>query len=221
MSRLITWVGWNIFLAAIPLAAAYTFSFLYSFDISKKNRIYTYLKYSFLPIVFLIWLAFLPNTCYLITEWRHLLASIIYSDVAQTKPGANRELLVWFAMQMLFYIAYSGIGMLLFVLSTRPIWRIVKHIKINAVWFAVPFFFINALGVYLGLIPRFNSWDVMHRPSVIVNEVVRVFSTSHLIGLVIGLAIFLWLVYLFFDIWIDGFKELVKSKEKSSDRNNL
>jgi uncharacterized membrane protein len=128
--------------------------------------------------------------------------------------------LVWFGIRMLFYIAYSGTGMLLFVLSTRPIWRIVKQMKIKAVWVAIPFFFINALGVYLGLIPRFNSWDIMHRPSVIINEILKVFQRSHLIGLVIGLALFLWLVYLFFDIWIDGFKERVKSKELNSVRNN-
>ncbi|MEI6521019.1 MAG: DUF1361 domain-containing protein [bacterium] len=221
MSALITWVGWNIFLAAIPLGAAYIFSFLYSYDASKEKKIYTYLKYSFLPIVFLIWLAFLPNTCYLITEWRHLLGSIVHSPHRTVQNyDSNRDVLVWFGIRMLFYIAYSGIGMLLFVLSTRPIWRIVKQMKIKAVWVAIPFFFINALGVYLGLIPRFNSWDIMHRPSVIINEILRVFQRSHLIGLVIGLALFLWLVYLFFDIWIDGFKERVKSKELNSDRNN-
>jgi uncharacterized membrane protein len=112
---------------------------------------------------------------------------------------------------MLFYIAYSGIGMLLFVLSTRPIWRIVKQMKIKAFWIAIPFFFINALGVYLGLIPRFNSWDIMHRPSVIISEILRVFQTSHLIGLVAGLAIFLWIVYMFFDIWIDGFNRRIEN----------
>ncbi len=213
MRAIISWVGWNMFLALIPLGAAYFFSWLFNKDTTKSSKVFIYLKYFVLIIIFLIWLAFLPNTCYLITEWRHLLSSIIYSsDVSDTNVDSNRDLLVWFAIQMLFYILYSGVGMMLFVLSSRPMWRLSKLLKIKFV--AIPFFLLNALGVYLGLIPRFNSWDILHRPSVIINEVIKVATTLHLLELVIGLAVFLWLVYIFFDIWIDGFNRRTENLKR-------
>ena len=150
-----------------------------------------------------IWLAFLPNTCYLVTEWRHFLFDNHYTmlrDAAET----NRVLMLSVAKQGLFFLFYSGIGVLCYALSIRPLDRLLQKAGFRSWPWAVPFFFLTSLGVYLGLIVRLNSWDIATRPLYVLQVAVQAVLNPLLLKTIIGFAFLLWLLYLLVDIWIDG-----------------
>ncbi len=67
----IIWVVWNGTLAMIPVGAGYTLT--RSVLGKRPLRVTGYLLAFALG---LIWFIFLPNTCYLLTEWRHYLGTI-------------------------------------------------------------------------------------------------------------------------------------------------
>ena len=63
-----------------------------------------------------------------------------------------------------------------------------------------------AVGVYLGLVWRFNSADVLHpRRLLIIGQVlVMVTHSPVLMGLILAFAVGLWGMYFLFDIWMEG-----------------
>ena len=78
------WIIWNVFLAAIPVVAGYALS-LGASRFTIKRRIIPWLVW--LPLL-AVWFAFLPNTCYLLTEWRHFLMD---GDMPQRLARADED----------------------------------------------------------------------------------------------------------------------------------
>ena len=200
------WVCWNIFLASIPVVVAYSLPGLLSLKPRGAPR-----KIA-IGALGVIWLAFLPNSCYLLTEWRHffdlLESSGLYSQ-AQTQPGHTLQFLAY----ALFYFLYSGAGVLSFALSIRPVQRTLRQ-RYNLTVPAAIFFFMMALGVYLGLILRLNSWDIIRQPGIVFASIWGVVDRPVLLGMIAGFAAFLWLLYEAVDIWIDGFQHRISQEQK-------
>ncbi|MFT4522482.1 MAG: putative membrane protein [Bacteroidia bacterium] len=97
-----------------------------------------------------IWLLFIPNASYLITDLVH---------IKQIKPD-----LFWLDFAMLFSYAMAGI-----LITHRSIIQMSEFIKSRVhVQFVLPFqiviFPLIAFGIYLGRIVRLNSWDVILHP---------------------------------------------------------
>ncbi len=67
-------------------------------------------------------------------------------------------------------------------------------------------FAVCALGVYLGLVCRFNTWDLIHANGfhAIVQTITEIFTRPVLLGLIGLFGLTLWLLYALFDIWMDG-----------------
>lgn len=204
---LIRWVIWNTFLALIPVAAGYAIYALYKYP----GRRTTAIRAAML-VLGLVWLAFMPNTCYLLTEWRHFLARIgysnLYAEMYVSKDAAFRLMIY-----TLFYMFYSGIGLLAFALAIRPIAWLMRQRRLTVWIWAVPFFLLMSLGVYLGLILRLNSWDVILNPHVVWASIVSTLTRPALVCLIGAFAGFLWFVYLAMDIWVDGLLCRLRSNE--------
>jgi uncharacterized membrane protein len=157
----------------------------------------------------LAWLAFLPNTCYLLTEWRHFLFDPAWEkllDRAHEDSGALMSTAKW----SLFFLAYSGIGVLLFAMSVRPVERSVQARGKSWFLLAPPLFFLTSAGVYLGLIVRLNSWDIATRPAVVWTEVVAALARPNVMISVVVFAALLWALYEAVDIWIEGVAQRLK-----------
>jgi len=192
------WVIWNSFLALVPVALAQVIC--RAATVPKKG---TALKVS-LVLLTLTWLAFLPNTCYLFTEWRHFLARLDASDL-YLRSQQSSGLILRLMIETAAYACYAGFGMLTFVLAIRPIERLARK-RFVEVWpLAIPLFILLSVGVYLGLILRFNSWELLTRPMDIGRSVAALAYRPTLSLLIIAFAGFLWLAYIAIDIWIDGF----------------
>ena len=197
---------WNLFLAAIPVALAFRIARGIRRDIDTTRPLRWHL---WLPLLTL-WLAFLPNTCYLLTEWRHYLGfvytSSFYPRVFQ-HGYYNAGPTIKLAAITCVYIIYSSVGLLALFLSVWPLKRLAQtHWKHLAQLGQPIVFVLCALGVYLGLVNRFNSWDLIHpsRVFAILQTLSDIFAHPIVVAMILIFGAVLWLLYTLFDIFMDG-----------------
>lgn len=192
-------VLWNLLLAAIAVALAYVLGAAVR---ATRDRP---LGPSVIPLAALgiAWLLMLPNTCYLFTEVRHLFWSIDHHDLWSRSfetHAARRELLWRLGGTAMYYAA----GALTFGLAVRPIRDALRERGLRT-WAIAPFFFsIVALGVYLGLFQRFNSWDVTSDPLRIAHHALAWVHTWRRLAVLALSGAALWVVFEVVDVWIDG-----------------
>ena len=209
-------IAWNVALAVIPAVAAYLLAAGIE-HYSMPSKGITWLIW--LPLAF-VWFVFLPNTCYLLTEWRHFLFDPYFTTWRMnTDNNSVARLIV--ARQCLFFLVYSGIGVLCYTLSIRPIERLLRSTRFHPALLAVPFFFLTSLGVYMGLIRRLNSWDIVNQPQLVWSVTVHAMTTPLLLQVISVFAVLLWLLYEIVDIWVDGVAQRIglgKAKRSASVR---
>ncbi len=184
-------------LAIIPVVLAYALVGISKLEISKG------LKYTAMVALIPIWFFFLPNTCYLITEWRHYFFTLDANDLYLRTQTDGRLLMPLLAVSI-FFALYSGFGMLTFTLAVRPIERLAARVSWPIWKWGLPFFTLVALGVYLGLVFRFNSWDMFYRSERVLIAITDIITRPKLLAFVVGLGIFLWVAYEALDIWVDA-----------------
>ena len=122
---------WNMFLALIAYDAAFL-------AIQFKK------KWFFLPVI-LLWLAFYPNTFYMITDLVHM------HWVSNTLW--NRESLHLF----MAFVPSIFFGVLHYL---KLNWWI-EYLAIGAVSF------LSSLAIYIGRYDRLNSWDLVSHPTLV------------------------------------------------------
>lgn len=172
---------WNLFLAYIPFLVSSLF-------IDRPMLIDK--KFLFIPLA-LLWLVFIPNTFYMITDLFHL-----------NEPHAMP---LWF--DTLLIVSFSWNGLLLGIISVQQMESVMRIFlgKYTAAIFLYPVFFLNALGVFIGRFLRYNSWDVITDPLGLVKDIViLVLHPFHFVsawGMVAGFSTFLLLCYLFLQSW--------------------
>lgn len=127
---------WNLFLAAIPFAAAEAFS-------RAKWHLTRW------P-AFVLWLLFLPNAPYIVTDFIHLRA----------RPPVP----LWY--DVLLLISCAGTGLLLGYGSVMLVQRtIARRFSVRLGWLvSAVALVLSAFGIYLGRFVRFNSWEVVTAP---------------------------------------------------------
>jgi len=147
-------LNWNLVLAWVPLVFAIAFA-LYA---QKKSP-------SRLVLVTLLgaWFVFFPNAPYLVTDLIHL----VHEDPRGVMPDVYDSVLF-------FSFAFSGL--LTGFLSLR---LVEEHVRrrwgLVASWATVALTLTaSGFGVYLGRFERFNSWDVIARPAVLLHGLAHV-----------------------------------------------
>jgi uncharacterized membrane protein len=146
-----TWLVWNLFLAWLPALGA--------FAAYNLNHWSTRLRW--LPIIGLsiLWLLFLPNAPYLITDIIHLKQS----------HGAP----LWYDLITLVAFAWTGsfLGLVSLFLMQMLVRRTVGN---KASWFfALGALALNGFGIYFGRFLRWNSWDVFFRPTNLLYDLLE------------------------------------------------
>jgi len=170
---------WNLFLAWIPYCIS---QWLYHYQNKMKSRL-------IFALAFVIWLAFVPNTFYIITDLYHI--GDEYNDFSMPQ---------WFDLAMILSFAWNGL--LLGILSVRHIEKMVqKNFSLkNELLFLYPVMWLNALGVYIGRYLRFNTWDVVSNPFHLMRDIADVllhpFAEKYATGMIFCFSILLTLIYL-------------------------
>jgi uncharacterized membrane protein len=201
MYDVITWVIFDVVLALIPIGLAYLLAWMVKRPGSKLP-----MARVGIVAIGIIWLAMMPNTCYLLTEWRHFFRELQgYGLLPRIILYWDTEAIMTLIRLWFFYIAFSLIGVMSFTLAIRPVHKLlVKRVPMWVI--GPPFFFLMSLGVYLGWALRFFTWDIVLKPGAVFSTIMQVFQRQHLPALIIGFAICLWVLYLITDIWVDGFQ---------------
>ena len=142
---------WNVFLAVIP----YTIT-MYLNTKPNLNK----LKLGFW---FLVWLAFLPNAPYIVTDLIHI--------------RIGNDALLW--IDVLVVLSFALSGLFLFYLSILDMQRLIskkfKRLPIKAATTLV--LFLCGFGVYLGRFLRYNSWEIISNPHILISDIVDIIIT--------------------------------------------
>ncbi|WP_241780937.1 DUF1361 domain-containing protein [Cochleicola gelatinilyticus] len=136
---------WNLFLAIIP--------FLLSRWLKLNPTIHLYKTI----IIGSIWLLFLPNAPYIMTDFIHL----------QT----GTKIPFWY--DLLLVSSFAVNGMLLFYLSLKDISLVINPFlgKKFTTFVIILIGFLSGFGIYLGRFQRFNSWDLFLEPLLIFRAI--------------------------------------------------
>ena len=140
---------WNLFLAIVPVVSAAGLRL-----VARRPGI-TVVKVA----VFCVWLAFLPNAPYLVTDLKHL---TFYPPIP-----------LWFDVAL--FASFAATGVLLAYASVADI-EVVAGSRFgrtvgSAV--AVGSLLLCGVGVYVGRFLRWNSWDILTAPGSIAWQVVH------------------------------------------------
>lgn len=144
-SFFLTFLIWNLILGWVPLGIAVLTKKLHSLSILK------------LSLLTSIWLLFLPNAPYIITDFIHLQLSPKY--------------FIWYDAILIFIFALAGLYC--YIASFKEmcvLWQ--PHLSkrgLQVIHFCIPF--VTAFGIYLGRFLRFNSWDVMTAPQHLIQKI--------------------------------------------------
>jgi len=163
---------WNLCLALVPYIITQLIYFYGFQNISPALRIF----------LLLIWLLFLPNAPYLITDLVHLHSP--YSDWK------------WFDLFIVFVFAFIGLffGTLSLLDAQKLLIPRFGTAMVETLVFLVCV--LMGYGIYLGRFLRFNSWDILFRPTALLNASLIELGNlkAWLMSLAFGL--FIWLIFL-------------------------
>lgn len=146
---------WNLFLAVIPFV-------LSSILVQRKQ-----LHPAIAVILFVVWLLFIPNAFYLITDLIHLSQFTFYYHTGAdfTNPVYIHDLRIY--LGLIVIAAGVAIATLIGLASLRQIHRYLdKHTRHELPIMLVIFALIG-FGIYLGRFLRFNSWDIINPISLV------------------------------------------------------
>ncbi len=170
---------WNLFLAWIPF-------FISSVLLKNHNKLNSKI---YNLSLFTLWILFLPNCPYIITDIIHLI------DIRMYMP-------VWYDLILTTSFAFSG--MFTGIVSLYQIHLFLNQkISKNKAWLTILFLIcLSSFGVYLGRYQRWNSWDLFTKPLTFFKLVFERFSEPLVIYTSIGVtllfSIFTIITYLIF-----------------------
>ncbi|KZE75611.1 hypothetical protein A9P44_03665 [Paenibacillus polymyxa] len=180
-TRMYQFLYWDIFLAWVPVFISLLMVALTKLRNAKAKNILLF-------FAAWIWLFFLPNALYLVTELLH--AFRFYDVNPDTRFWLNTQF--W----LIVFTSFSAAGMGLFLTSlcVLMIHRMLR--KICSGWLAWGIVFVMlwlaSIGVYIGRFARLNSWDVLLQPLVLLADIWRWVIYA---GEKLHLLSFSWLVF--------------------------
>lgn len=139
---------WNLVLAVIPLLVAWWLS----------ERLKTLSWFGWPQVVLsILYLGFLPNTFYLITDFVHLRPT---DDVG-----------LYFDVVLLAGFMLNGIVLgfgSVYLIHKQLLRRLNEHTALGII---AVVFFLASFATYLGRFTRFNTWDILLRPAGLLFDV--------------------------------------------------
>jgi uncharacterized membrane protein len=167
---------WNLFLAWIPLLAAVAV-----YDAARRGT----KPVRLLPLA-AVWLLFLPNAPYLLTDFVHL--------------GSRNDAPVWFDIVLFGSFAWTGV--LLGFLSIFVMQGVVRR-AYGALWSWIlvgTSLAASSFGIYIGRSLRWNSWDFLVRPGALLEDIwarlADPLAYPRGVGMTLALTAVLWTGYL-------------------------
>lgn len=148
---------WNLFLAYIPL-----FLSVYLFRWSKRRSAFWWL-------ILAIFVAFLPNAPYILTDIIHYIKFI--------RQGLSDSIIIFALTPQ--YVLFLLAGFEAYVMCLLNLEFYLEKIGQAKSIFTVQILihFLSAIGIYLGRFLRFNSWDFITQPDELAQTLAQ--NLSH------------------------------------------
>ena len=153
------WIVWNLFLAFIPLFLSF---WLFLRRTKKRSLLWW--------IGFVAFISFLPNASYLLTDIIHLIAAIragysiwittlIFIPLHLLAIALGWEAYVVSLINQGYYLKKQGAGK--FIFSSE----LLTHA-------------LSAVGIFMGRFRRFNSWDLVTKPNILLASTIDDLTTK-------------------------------------------
>jgi uncharacterized membrane protein len=141
-------IAWNLLLAWIPLALA----------LLVYDRVRSGARTPALAATGVLWLLFLPNAPYIVTDLKHV------------RSGGSIPVLY----DVVLLAAAAWTGLLLGLASLYLMHSVARRlVGAGAGWALVTgALALSSFGIYLGRVRRWNSWDVFVRPGPLLDDLV-------------------------------------------------
>jgi uncharacterized membrane protein len=143
------WMAWNLLLAIVPLGLS-----LALFQRDRPRSLFWWLGV-------LGFVGFLPNAPYILTDVIHLVKDI----------QRNQSLLINTLIIIPKYLIFMLIGIEAYVLSLLNLGQALTRRQLSRWVGPIELLLhgLSAIGIYLGRFERFNSWDLLTQPLVVVH----------------------------------------------------
>lgn len=141
-SMLSLFMIWNLCLAALPLW------------IQKHAFQMTGWKQGCLLV---LWLLFLPNAFYMITDLLHL-SNLAFTQTQGYSSIYLKEIAPWMELGNLYFVVC--VSCMMGLISLDACLKHIKQLHLRYLTLGILSFLI-ALGIYIGRFLRFNSWDII------------------------------------------------------------
>jgi uncharacterized membrane protein len=162
---------WNLALAWVPLVLA-----LVVYDRVRRGYAGPLLV---APLA--LWLLFLPNAPYLVTDF------ILLRDI--------QDMPIWFDVVLLTTFGWTGL--VLGFVSLYLVQTVAKRLAgLVAGWLvALGALAASGVGIYLGRYLRWNSWDLLVQPAAVLDDAAARLGSAQLIGMSLVTTAFLMVAY--------------------------
>lgn len=180
-------LGWNIFLATLPLL--FSTLFIMQYKDSKKIT---------LVVLFFCWLLFFPNSPYLMTDFIHLQNEVFYQFALYEPTIYFREIKAY--LGLLDIVIGCLLGLLMATKSLYHIHTFLsnKYKKTAGNIILVLILLLSGFGIYIGRFLRFNSWDILRPFSLMKNIIQSIdFFTLKFTILLAFIILFIYMIYYF------------------------
>lgn len=171
-------IAWNILLAVLAVWLAWQLARA----LQAKRSVASLL-------IGLVWLLVLPNAAYIMTDGRHIIGYCPSDEFARVCQSH--------AWMTLFFFVYAAVGWYAFVQALQPVVAaLAARWRMKAWLAAAAFSAVTALGVLLGLVNRWNSWEIVTDPSGIVRTAWQGLTDLTYLGNWLTMSVLLYLLYL-------------------------
>lgn len=174
---------WDLFLAWLPMLVAVGAYNLYHRQRSQGgsptgSRLGSRRRWLIVLGLAAVWLLFMPNAPYLVTEFVNLRRGFFGGQGVPRFDGQQQFSGVppitvpgWY--DILMFVAFGWNGVFLGIASLFLMQEIVREIrgKVAGWLFALIALGLTSFGIYLGRFVRLNSWDVIAHPIQLLREI--------------------------------------------------
>jgi uncharacterized membrane protein len=146
-------IVWNLFLAFIPLILS-----ILLFQKERSRSLFWWLG-------LIIFLAFLPNAPYVLTDTIHLIEFV--------DRGYSISIITLAIIPQYFIFIFAGVEAYVISLMYLNNYLQEQIQKKYIVAIELTIHFLCAIGIYLGRFDRFNSWDFVSQPMALIKSTIH------------------------------------------------
>jgi uncharacterized membrane protein len=199
------WMVWNAMLALLPVIFAVIFL---KREDQPRHGLRTVTFAFELSVIMLL----LPNAPYVATDLIHFIDTVRESNASAWKILGT---------EFPIYVAFILFGLLCYSFTTdRLLYALEMRLGKIAYWIGLVLIpLVSAIGVYLGRVARFNSWDILIDPKGILVSSKLVTQDHKIAKVIIGMWLLLILVHQFYKVLHDDIRARYQLRPQLGVRN--